>query len=112
MPNPTVWLPLTVDAAISLLNEILEIDPQALSQLIEHRVPCNAELGDHPTVQVTGYKSLETLTVGLLGILNGLFGVDEEGWGAIAARYEDDDLTRVVEFIRSDKARSLLSGLD
>ena len=60
--------------AVRRLNAILECDTDALSRLIETRVPCNGRLADHPTVQVRdvgdGYR------VGLLGILNGLFGDD------------------------------------
>ena len=53
-------------------------------------------------MQVTGYGETGALKVGLLGILNGLFGADEEGWGPIVACFEDHDLTRIVRFVRSD----------
>jgi len=93
---------LTVDTAIEFLNELLRADPQAVSALIETRVPCNQELADHPTVQVRSYGLNGGYQVGLLGILNGLFGVDEEGWGPIAAQYDENDDTTVIGFVRSD----------
>jgi len=94
----------TIDHAIKVLNEILMLDKKAIESLISNRVECNEALADHPTVQVgaimnktsscgkseymgseiTGYN------VGLLGIINGLFGVDENKCGYIAARYNDD----------------------
>lgn len=95
------WSPLDVDTVIERLNEILATDPAALSALVDGRTPCSVELAHHPTVQVQGYES-GVFTVGLLGILNGLFGVDKEGWGPIAACYEDDHPGRIDRFERSD----------
>lgn len=78
--------PITVEQAIGRLNEINEMDPTVLPALINFRVPCNQALADHPTVQVghgqDGYE------VGLLGILNGIFGADERGWGHIYMQAE------------------------
>jgi hypothetical protein len=129
--------PVSLDYAITFLNELVEADPQALHQLIEFRAPCNGIMADHPTVQIVdhpmavgepcpydgvqfkrvpGYEEgygcpvckglsyhllLEEDTVerahvrrvGLLGILNGLFGTlpagPKEGWGPIAAVFDD-----------------------
>jgi len=72
---------------IAFLNHMLEIDPQATRDLIETRVPCNAEMADHPTIQVQAYPG-EAFQLGVLGLINGIFGVDEEGWGPIAACFE------------------------
>lgn len=68
----------TIDRAITLLNEILELDSKALHSLINSRVSCNKELANHPTIQVNEFHQ-----VGLLGVLNGLFGIDKNGWGGI-----------------------------
>lgn len=74
--------------AVTILNELLECDAVAVSALVNHRIPCNQVLANHSTVQVSrddqGYR------VGLLGIINGLFGIDDRGWGAIAAKVESD----------------------
>jgi len=77
----------------SFLNELVAMDPKAVELLIEHRVPCNEALANHPTVQVRGNS-----TVGFLGALNGLFGAYGDGWGSIAAVFEDDG--RLVGFER------------
>jgi hypothetical protein len=81
---------------IALLNEINELDPSVLPALIEHRVPCNQKLADHPTVQVG--KTSDGYEVGLLGILNGLCGVKEDSTGYIGARYKDEELNCIERF--------------
>ena len=61
-----------IDRAIEVLNRVHQADPTVLPALIEYRVPCNDAVADDPTVQVRGgYDS--PVTVGLLGIINGLF---------------------------------------
>lgn len=90
---------LVLDVAIDMLNDILEADPKAISELFTHRVSCNNELADHRTVQVR-----DDNTVSALGVLNGLFGVDESGWGYIAAVCNEDGL--IVKFARADLLRS------
>ena len=88
-----------VSTAIGILNSMVDADPEAMTALCEHRVHCNAALGDHPTVQVTA-----DCEVGLLGVLNGLFGVIPEGpkkgWGYITAVYDGGVLQR---FRRTDE---------
>lgn len=80
----------TVDDAIALLNEAVALDRPAMAALLANRVPCNDALADHPTIQVQaqhgGYH------VGLLGIINGLFGVDDEGKGPICYVFADGHL--------------------
>lgn len=53
---------------IGTLNEATEADQTAIDSLIEHRVPCNKALADHPTIQVGG----DPCVVGMLGIINGI----------------------------------------
>lgn len=79
---------------VDFLNSILTVDRRALSELIEHRAVCNPELAEHPAVQVGKHPTIPGLkVVGLLGIINGLAGVIEEGEpegsGHIAAIYSD-----------------------
>lgn len=99
------------DDLIAFLNELVAIDPYAVAELLATRVPCNAELAAHPTVQVStgGVNTKATFIrpgesrVGALGILNGYCGAIESGehagWGPITAEYEDDCLMR---FRRTD----------
>ena len=75
--------PLSLDEAISQLNSMLEMDRDAMTRLVEMRIPTR-HLLDHATVIV--YKPEgQTPMVGLLGIINGLFGIREDGWGPICA---------------------------
>lgn len=76
-----------IDQAIEVLNRIHQADSRVLPALIAHRVTCNNWVAADPTVQV-GVVDLDgdvMFEVGLLGIINGLFGVDENKYGYIAA---------------------------
>lgn len=77
---------ISVDRVLEVLNRAIEADPEAMHNLIEHRVYCNDKLAVDPDIQVAIQPDNEQ-TVGLLGILNGLFG-NQSGWGAIAAKFE------------------------
>ncbi|MCM0759599.1 hypothetical protein M7775_13655 [Sporomusa sphaeroides DSM 2875] len=99
-----------VNHAIEILNQAVKADSKAIDHLINCRVPCNGTLANHPTIQVgaiinktrscekselaTPYDRFE---VGLLGIINGLFGADDDDWGFIAAQYEDGKLIGFVK---------------
>ena len=74
---------------IEYLNELLELDRPAVAAMIANRVPCNVALAGHPTCQVV--RQQRGYNVGLLGVLNGLCGVDERGWGPIAACFDEPD---------------------
>lgn len=78
---------ITPDEAIELLNSAIKADKAAIDNLVNARVACNLELADHPTIQVGCYGG-KGCNVGLLGILNGLFGIADDGWGCIAAVFE------------------------
>ena len=77
----------SVDDTIKLLNGALELDRETIQRLVDTRLTCNNSLVNHATIQVSYYNG-ERYTVGLLGILNGLFGADTKGNGAIAAVYD------------------------
>jgi len=80
------------------LNNFLLHDSKAISDLFNHRVECNEELANHPTVQVRGYefdgdtqvRPTKKFKVGLMGILNGICGVDEKDIGYIAMCVDDN----------------------
>lgn len=101
-----------VGLIVALLNEALELDPVAISALCVHRVPCQIGLAKHPRIQVKqiGAQSLAQYEVGMIGILNGLSGVDSEGRGAIAAEFDDsetfddpDNRPKVLRFVVLDR---------
>lgn len=76
--------------AIKTLNDAFNSDPDAISKLFEYRVTCNEQLANHPLIQVREEDNGE-FTVGILGILNGIFGKDNKGVGYIKADMEDGD---------------------
>lgn len=99
---------ITIDDAIELLNSAVEADDEAIRELcFDKRVNCNEELSTHPTIQAHCYDEdgnvLDNCSVGVLGIINGLFGIDENGWGVIGAVL--DDKRNIVEFTRLDKQK-------
>lgn len=66
-----------VARAIKVLNEALERDPEAITELVNLRVRCNHKLAAHPTIRV-GLHAGEH-RIGVLGLLNGAL---SEGPGA------------------------------
>ena len=63
----------TVDETVDLLNKLLEIDRKAVSKLFSLRVPCSEKFIDHKET------CTESGSVGLLGLLNSLFGPLDSG---------------------------------
>ena len=45
MPNP-------VARAVRVLNDALKRDPDAITELVNLRVPCNDRLAAHPTIRI------------------------------------------------------------
>ena len=66
-----------ISAAVDLLNDVLERDPKSITKLINMRIDCNEQLASHPTVQV--HKFDDVYRVGVLGLLNGVFGGGPSG---------------------------------
>lgn len=84
-----------LEFAVEVLNQALERDPKAISTMMTQRFDCNKALTEHPTIQ-TGERDL-----GVIGLINGLFGVDKDGRGFIAGIWETDQnngLDRLVGF--------------
>ena len=80
----------SLEEAIQFLASLVDIDQQAMQALVAARVSCGDDLANHPTVQVChegGYYR-----VGLLGIINGLFGIHADGLGPIGAVYDGGTL--------------------
>ncbi len=93
----------TVEQVVEVLNQALKADDVALTDLIQTRVACNKKLAGHSSIQVglaPGCNPEDKnlfYEVGILGLLNGLFGVDENQWGAVAA--EMDKAGHVHRFV-------------
>ena len=102
---------ITVNEAIDTLNRALEKDPDAMNALFSYYVPCNTELAKDPTIQVAVNQKIvcahgvmgqaEPLTLGILGLINGLFGVDNDMYGYITAVFDDDN--KLVRFEKTRK---------
>lgn len=95
----------TIDQSevIMLLNELLLKDPECIRALVAHRVPCNDAIANHPTIQVHQHKDQKQPLVGLLGLLNGLFGIREDGFGAFIM--EIDDEGNILKFKATEEFR-------
>jgi len=78
----------TMENAVAFLNEARDMDPQAITKLVQTRVGCNENIAKHPTIQVLrmpekeveemgsasiGIENGSNYMVGLVGIFNGLF---------------------------------------
>ena len=80
---------ITPQEVCEFMNELIAIDEECIRNLINARVRCNIALANHETVQV-GVEPTKGYNVGFLGVLNGLFGVNENQWGCLIAHYGDD----------------------
>lgn len=69
-----------VGLAVSVLNECLRRDPVAVAQLFNVRVKCNKDLASYSGIRVGVFD--EEHKVGILGIINGIFGFKEPVIGA------------------------------
>ena len=91
------WKPVTPEHAVRVLNRAVEEDQDAVTALVGTRLPCNGELAADATIQVgrsaASAERPATYEVGFLGVLNGIFGVDEHGWGAIVAHLDEWKVT-------------------
>jgi len=74
---------ITVTEMVTFLNQVLELDPIAISELFEHGEPCNEAAVD---MVVTSAEN----TIRPLGLINGMFWEDGDTIGAIARVVEDD----------------------
>ena len=91
--------------AIEVLNEALERDPLAITQLVNLRVDCNTQLVNHPTIQSSIYHGVTK--VGVLGLINGVVGNSPSGViGAEGSiELETGQFTVIRQFVdlRNDK---------
>lgn len=83
---------ITAQDVCDFLNEILELDPECAKALVTKRVKCNKAIADHPTIQVQQSSSLYPAKVGLIGVLNGIFGVRADGLGPICYEFNKNKI--------------------
>ncbi len=99
----TDWQAITPSDAAAFLNELLERDPATFSSLFRVLTPSDRGLKDHPSLQVRFQCGGPVFT--MLGLINGMFGVDALGSGPIAALYDDDAPHRINCFVVRRKVR-------
>src|SRR6185312_14369952 len=92
---------------VDLLNELHGLDPTFLDTLIEHRVPCNKAIEDHPSVTVHAEKPEDPGVVGLLGIIEGIVGIDGD---IIMADYDADKKLIGFHLAKPGEVRREFSG--
>jgi hypothetical protein len=96
----------TPQDVVDLLNQVVRLDPDFADSFFSMRKRCNDALADHPTIQSVA-DSLEPSDsmVGVLGLLNGLFGVadagEKAGYGAVTMHC-DDFTKRIYAFSLTD----------
>lgn len=59
-----------VGRALEVLNDALKRDADAITALVNARVPCNDRLARHPSIRIGEYEGV--CRVGVLGLLNGI----------------------------------------
>lgn len=92
------------------LNDLLELDKNAVSELFETRVECNKELSDFRFVTVLPEDG--KLLLGLLGVINGFIRAREgEDAPIVAAIFQDSDMTTVGVFRTIDPLKTWIPGM-
>ena len=88
--------------AVDYLNSVIECDPLAFRAFMCVRIPCNKKLAEHPTAIVDVWS--EGFQIGLMGLINGMFSLSEEGTGKIWYTMDDDGnfLTEKRLFTKED----------
>lgn len=88
----------TIDEMVTFLNEFLSLDPQATSEFLNRRILVNDLVVNHPTIQCRVKDNQGSIN--LIGLLNGLFGIDEKGYGALCYVIEEADRETILRFQR------------
>lgn len=78
----------TIDDVVKFLNNWVENDRTTVERLIHNHVSCLDWTSNHPSIQVVVDSTTGRARVGVVGLLNGLFGVNEEGLGPISAVFD------------------------
>jgi len=98
---------------VDYLNELHKLHETAISALVNYRVPANCELSEHPTVQTeeVPWTASPAYIIGMLGVINGLIGVGEDGVGYVVASYDDESGKLLGFSVPTKEQREQLRGL-
>jgi len=83
---------------VTYLNRLLKTDRLAVETLFNIRVLCNSRMAKHPTVQVGKFSS--KYAVGIIGIINGMFGADMNGWGCISMDLDEGNKIKRFRMVK------------
>ena len=86
---------ISIEDVCEILNDLLKIDYDACFRLVNHRETCNVKVYNHPTIMVAEIAG--EYTVGIIGLLNGMFGIREDGFGQLCYNM-DNDSEKITEF--------------
>lgn len=87
---------ITIVEVVNFLNEALELDRECISELfLDHKVKCNRSMADHETIQVLRFSE-EVFNLGVLGLLQGLFGIRADGMGYLAMHVKDGKIQKFM----------------
>jgi len=78
----------SVQEVCVFLNEFLKLDSDCLTNLVNTRHKCNEKIVEHESIQVS-CNTDGNFYVGLLGVLNGMFGTNETRAASIVAQIND-----------------------
>lgn len=96
----------SAEHAVKILNEAFMLDPDGIAGIAGNSSRINEALSNHPTIQtsIAGYADVRSVglngeivnsgelepiyKLGIIGLLNGIFGCDENGQGPIARLYD------------------------
>ena len=81
-----------IEKVVNSLNFAFQCDPEAVSSLIQHHVPCNTKLADHPHVVVKRLVLQDSISA--LGLINGV--LNSLGLSRIYAEYDTVDGKEVL----------------
>lgn len=82
--------------SLAILNGALKADREAITRLIESRVPCNEDLAAHPTVQVSQKDASSPSEIGALGLINGI--MEHVCGSRIAAIYDEGVIDQFTDY--------------
>lgn len=89
---------ISVQDTVDLLNELIELDRQAIWNLISHRVKCSDSFKDHPSVQIGLDTDTWEYDLEIIGLLNGLFPNDIQ-LGRIGLQCEIGNEINTMKFL-------------
>lgn len=82
---------------VSVLNELVELDANAMNALLQNSVPVNKDIAEHPSVQCySRTMDSDQVVLRFLGILNGI--THPHGY-AITADYEETEDGRAGDLV-------------